>query len=73
MSNPVTKVLGTYELLENILIGHSPAQLFVNKRVSKSWLDLITRSKGIRQLCFLEVSNMAKKMCDYSGDVELRS
>ena len=31
-----------------------PGQLFVAQRVCKNWSDVILRSKGIRQICFLE-------------------
>lgn len=37
MANPTDKVLGTYELLEAILVHSSPRELFVLQRVSQTW------------------------------------
>lgn len=50
------KVLGTYELVEAIVLHLPPKRIFVLQRVCKTWRDLISQSKVIRVQCFLEAN-----------------
>lgn len=53
MCSPVSCVLETFELLEHILRGLSMRDLFVLKRVSRTWKDVIERSQSLRKSIFL--------------------
>lgn len=52
-SSPMSRVLGTYELLERILLHLPLKNLYVLQRVSTTWRDLIERSKPIQQKMFI--------------------
>lgn len=60
MASASASVLGTYELLENILLHLSLEDLFVVQRVATSWKDLLRRSKGLQKKMFLIPDSKAK-------------
>ena len=56
MATAVSRVLSTYELLEQILLHLQLKDLFVIQRVDTTWRDLIHRSEPIRKKKFLTPS-----------------
>lgn len=59
MSSPTTTALTTYELLESILL-HTPIHdLFVLRRVSKSWLSILQRSVALQERMFINLTSPA--------------
>ena len=53
MASPVAKVLGTYELLEKILLNLSAKNLFGLQRISRAWKSDIDQSHPLRKKMFL--------------------
>lgn len=53
MALPAAKVLGTYELLEGVLIHFPGRELFVLQSLNTSWRDLIQRSEKLQKKMFL--------------------
>lgn len=53
MASSSSTVLGTYGLLEQVLIQLPLKDLFIVQRVATSWKDLIERSEAIRKKMFL--------------------
>lgn len=53
MASPSSIVLGTYELLENILLNLPLNHLFVVRQVAISWKDLIKRSESLQKKMLL--------------------
>lgn len=55
------QVLGTTELLENILLHLTPFQVLVNQRVSRRFLDCITTSPAIQCKLFFKAATTSPK------------
>lgn len=53
MSSASARVLGTYELLEEILCNFSAIDLFVMQGVNTDWHGVIARSESLRKKMFL--------------------
>lgn len=53
MDSPIAGVLGTYELLEQILVNAPIRNLFVIQRVCRTWKGMIEQSHDIRKKMFL--------------------
>lgn len=47
------KVLGNYELLQQILLNLPLRQLLLAQEVNKAWYDVVQRSQEIRKTVFL--------------------
>lgn len=50
---PSARVLGTYELLEEIMLHLPLKTLLLSKRVSKAWEDVWTKSHQVQKALFL--------------------
>lgn len=55
--SPAARVFGVGELLENILLFVEQADVLRSRRVNKTFLEVISCSKPLRQTLFLEVDD----------------
>lgn len=71
MASAVSAVLGTYEVLEKILLKLPTRSLFVVQRVSRSWKSLVRQSHPLQKRMFLKADGQPCKPLGTDPDGQL--